>query len=282
MINSRWTAVGQIENPRIYEARAQLHQAIQLLTATAISYGEPKSDDSHTILLWEPETNAFVSQPFGPELSFKLSMGVMDLTCRVVHQDDPLFEVSLHHTTLKQVASDLEFLLEDHGLPQNKFTMTRHFDLPDYPERWTHPFDVSDQEAFELLRATYDNAFPLLRSVGETDQNKTRPATWPHHFDMAVLLQRPAGRSIGVGVSPGDENYIAPYYYVNAWPYPKAEAVKDKVLTHGRWHTQGWVGIVLQLEDILSTSDPLAQRGMVETFHLEAIGHAEDVLGVSD
>ena len=279
MINFSWTAIDQVENARIYEARAQLHQAIQLLTATAISYGQPKPDDSHTALLWESGTNTFVSQPFGPHLSFNISMGVMDLTCRVIHQGESFFEISLHHTTLQQVASDLKFLLEDHGLPKNEFTMARHFELPDYAERWTRPFDISDRAAFELLRATYHNAYPLLRNLVQEDGDKPLPMTWPHHFDMAVLLPRHAGRSIGVGVSPGDDSYSAPYHYVNVWPYPKPEAVKDKMLTHGRWHMEGWIGMVLHLEDILTTPDPQAQCNMVETFHREAIGHAEDILG---
>ena len=55
---------------------------------------------------------------------------------------------------------------------------------------------------------------------------------WPHHFDIATLVKledgQPANaRSIGVGVSPGDEYYAQPYVYVSPWPRFDAGKLPD-------------------------------------------------------
>jgi hypothetical protein len=73
---------------------------------------------------------------------------------------------------------------------------------------------------------------------------------WPHHFDIATLIDRGAAadktaRSVGVGMEPGDDSYAEPYYYVNAYPPPAAGAMLPALAGDGSWHTAGWFGAVL-------------------------------------
>ena len=42
---------------------------------------------------------------------------------------------------------------------------------------------------------------------------------WPHHFDLATVVELGQARSIGIGLSPGDDYYAQPYFYLS--PYPK-------------------------------------------------------------
>ena len=276
-----WQQLSPVNESRLLAARGQLHQAVQLLTAVGISFVDQQADDSHTALQWDPQTNIFLSQAFGSDHNFQVGLKPQDLSCQVIHNHELLLSLKLNGTTLKQVASDLQFFLEDHGLPKNVFTMAKHFELPDYPDRWLSPFDTSDQPAFDLLASAFANAYPLIDKIAQNDSRAGNQLTWPHHFDMAILLTLDKGRSIGVGMSPGDASYTAPYYYVNVWPYPAEDQINNQPLTFGKWHTEGWTGMVLPLDHIVQEHEPAAQKSMVETFLSEAMSHAGNISGGS-
>ncbi|MBT4034937.1 MAG: hypothetical protein HOB84_14350 [Candidatus Marinimicrobia bacterium] len=281
IIDTNWKQLIQIKDDRLFEARGQLHQAVQLLTAAGISFVEHKADDSHTSLLWDSPASMLLSQPFGPGHKFQIGLTLQNLSCQVLHNHESLLELKLNGTLLKQVAADLQFFLEDHGLPKSVFTMKRHFELPDYPTRWSIPFDTSDQAAFDQLSSAYSNAYLQLEAIAKKDDRAGSVATWPHHFDMAILVTPGEEKSIGIGMSPGDTSYTAPYYYVNVWPYPAKDQIIDLPLTFGKWHTEGWTGMVLTLAQIVKEDTPEAQKSMVETFLDKAIQHAESIAGVS-
>ncbi|MBC8376067.1 MAG: hypothetical protein H8E26_08465 [FCB group bacterium] len=278
---TNWKQLIQVGDDRLLEARGQLHQAVQLLTAAGISFVEHKPDDSHTSLLWDAQANMLLSHPFGPDLKFQIGLTPQNLTCQVIHNHELLLELKLKGSTLKQVASDLQFFLEDHGLPKAVFTMERHFELPDYPDHWSTPFDTSDQAAFGQLSSAYSNAYPLIEAISKKDGRAGSVLTWPHHFDMAILLSLGEEKSIGIGMSPGDTSYTAPYYYVNVWPYPSEDQIKELPLTFGKWHTEGWTGMVLTMDQIVKKDAPGAQKSMVETFLRQTIQHAEAISGDS-
>ncbi len=61
-------------------------------------------------------------------------------------------------------------------------------------------------------------------------------------------FMRKNNEQIGVGVSPGDENYESPYLYVN--PYPFNENIVDQSLPIGKWHTSGWNGIKVEWREL--------------------------------
>ncbi len=272
-----WKQLTSVDDNRHLEARGQLHQAVQLLTAVNISFVEHKADDSHTALLWDSDSLIFLSQPFGPGNNFQAGIRPEDLACLVFHNNEMLLNLRLNGTTLEQVASDLQFFLEDHGFPKNVFTMERHFELPPYTDRWASPFDTSDQVAFDMLAAAYADAYPVISGIAQADSRASNLLTWPHHFDMAVLITPSEGKSIGVGMSPGDASYTEPYYYVNTWPYPSDDQVNDTPLTLGKWHTKDWKGMVLTLDQIVVEKKPAKQQSIVETFLRESIQHATDI-----
>lgn len=274
-----WIPLTDLPEERLWAALGQLHQAVQLLTAVGISYLDPRSDDSHTALKWNTEKNEFLSQPFGLEHSFQLALNPIDLKCQVYHDQTSLIELKLNGTTLRQVASDLQFFLEDQGFPKQAFTMERHFELPDYPDHWSSAFDLSDQAAFALVASAYTNAYSLLVDIAHHDHRAGNLLTWPHHFDMAVLLTLAEGKSIGIGMSPGDSSYSRPYYYVNAWPSPDPDQIANHALKTGKWHTEGWVGMVLPLDQILQKETGRNQAILVQSFLSEAISHAESICG---
>lgn len=61
-------------------------------------------------------------------------------------------------------------------------------------------------------------------------------------------------RSVGVGMSPGDETYTQPYFYINPWPHLATGDLPDLPVP-GHWHTDGFVGAIATGEDVLSLAD---------------------------
>ena len=77
----------------------------------------------------------------------------------------------------------------------------------------------------------------------------TQVHLWPHGFDFSVESFINGDKDqIGIGVSPGDDSYEAPYLYVN--PYPFSENIIHQPLPIGKWHTQGWNGIKVEWNEL--------------------------------
>jgi hypothetical protein len=86
--------------------------------------------------------------------------------------------------------------------------------------------DLTD--ALAELAAWFGNATLLLGSIRQMIGRKLTASAvrcWPHHFDFATLTALPARNPdptgyVGAGLSPGDEYYDEPYFYVSVYPEP--------------------------------------------------------------
>ncbi|MEJ2539139.1 MAG: hypothetical protein P8188_04000 [Gemmatimonadota bacterium] len=124
-------------------------------------------------------------------------------------------------------------------------------------------FDASPMDLEEWVR-WFDDVWRLLGRVrGECSEVASPVRTWPHHFDTATLLDFGDGddgepRTVGVGLSPGDEGRPEPYLYVSPWPRP--ETAPDQQLPAGCWQETGWVGAVLPAEELVLGSAEEQER----------------------
>ena len=76
----------------------------------------------------------------------------------------------------------------------------------------------------------------------------TQVHLWPDGFDFSVeSFMMKNNEQIGVGVSPGDDNYESPYLYVNLIRLMKILPVS---LPIGKWHTSGWNGIKVEWKEL--------------------------------
>jgi hypothetical protein len=115
--------------------------------------------------------------------------------------------------------------------------------------------------------------FARCRRVGvgaEVEPNASEVRCWPHHFDIATLIEVARGKTIGVGMEPGDVYYDEPYFYVNLHPRPAAPPTA-LLGGHGTWHTHEWIGAVLpvsrlkaNLDDDVRAFSRFGNRGMPE------------------
>ena len=122
-----------------------------------------------------------------------------------------------------------------------------------------------------------------MSEVAERQLGGAEVRCWPHHFDVAALLPLdPDGdpeqaRAVGVGFSPGDRSYAEPYFYVSPWPYPDAGEL-PRLPEGARWHTEGWVGLVLTAERIISVPAD-DQRRTIRQALVEGVATCRTLLG---
>lgn len=262
-----WRQLDPARAGDLVDARLELHWAAQVPAAAGATHASPRDDFGHTNLGYSVPLDALLGRPIGDDLRAGLRM--RDLTLLVVGPDgEELESQPLVGRTLSQGLRWLAGSLERHsgGLLAGPLHRPEH-DLPRHP--------VGDGAAFTgeggghaILADWFADAHALLTPIAEHEKNASEIRCWPHHFDLATLVTldpaAAAPRSVGLGMTPGDASYPAPYLYATPWPYPERDASLPELPGGGRWHTEGWTGAVLVGTALSGDAD--AQRAQAEIF----------------
>lgn len=244
---SKWQPLGDVAPTALTEARLASHWAAQILSATADAAIDKKPDDSHSNVEWQSDLGALVGHLIADRLRVGLRLG--DLTLLIIDDSgkEATSELALDGQTMDQgiawVTGRLGALL---GKPLASAITLRGYEMPQHPAGQGKPFAVEPIAAglTELAR-WFDNADGVLRALRQDHTEASPVACWPHHFDIATLLvldpdkDPEEGRSIGVGLSPGDGSHDEPYWYVTHWP--KSPESDRPALGHGQWAPFGAV-----------------------------------------
>lgn len=113
-------------------------------------------------------------------------------------------------------------------------------------------FATHTQRSLDLFRMGLEGNFTLVH-------------LWPHNFDFSVeWFTGNSDEQIGTGISPGDEQYAKPYFYMNPWPFN--EKVTEEKLPIGIWHTAGWNGIKVEWSELSDMSAEEIAKKISELF----------------
>jgi len=278
VVTPSWTRVGSVPPTALTDARLQLHHAAQIAVSAAISYIAARSDDSHTALTWIAPLRALATEPITAPRPFRIAVRVPDLTLHVI--DEKGFEMRsfpLPGHTIADGHSWVGEVLAQAALDPGRFTARKHYTIPPHPVGSGAAFSLGGGTEFRELADYWSNAAGLLTGLAQTVDGAGPVRTWPHHFDIATLIQLPGadGRTIGVGQSPGDDSYAEPYWYVGPNPTPPVTALPP-IGGSGHWHTEGWVGAALPASDYVGASD---QGRQVTAFIDSAVAACRQLLG---
>ena len=252
-----WTEIGRAEATALGAARVQAHHAVQWATRAARAVLAPKDDDSHTNLGWDAAHAALLSHDLpGGNRPLRVGLRPADMTLIALSGGRPQGTFALNGESDGAAGDWTAQVLTDSGLDPARLDDPLRYNLPPRDG----PYDVrAEAPAFRELARYYANAAALLGgfAAGETGASPVR--CWPHHFDIATLISLEGGdpetaRSIGIGLSPGDESYGEPYFYVTPWPYPEADRLDD-IAAIGRWHSAGFVAYVVTGSEIAALDD---------------------------
>ena len=284
---SRWVRLGDPAPETLTDARLQLHWAVQLLAAFGESFLPHKPDASHSSVTWSPERKAFLSGATVDGSALRLGLQPGDFAYRVFGpgpaQSDP-FE--LRGRTLAEATAWVEAELASRLGPAAPAIAPTVPDIRAHRVGRGAPFDAKLADLAEMERWFHDASL-LLEAVASAEDGSSPVRCWPHHFDIAVLIDLDAGadppvgpedaRSIGIGMTPGDESYSEPYFYVSPWPYPDT-ADLPKLPPPASWHTDKWVGAVLTAADLIAAGEEGAQATRAASFARAAIAGSRAML----
>ena len=244
---TKWQPIRPEESTRLSDSRQQLHHAAQLASAAGISFLDPKPDDSHTALEWVPGLAGLFSRPVPAPTVFRVGVRPTNTALLIATENDqPFAELRLHGKTILDAVEWVRRNVESLGGDAQRYTLKRHYDIPDHSVSMGDTFDTSDRAAFEELSRWFANGASLVSSIARSIHNSSDVRCWPHHFDITTLIRATPEHTIGIGLEPGDQYYDEPYFYVNMHPRPAAASVRSRPLWGGgTWHTRDWIGAVL-------------------------------------
>jgi hypothetical protein len=235
-------------------ARSLAHRAAQWPSLAARANLPAVPDDSHTSLGWDADRAALLSPPLKKSVRVGLRIGIHELI--FVH-GEKVESFALAGTSDAEAGKWLDEKLAGEGLaPASGIKLP--YELPS--TLFGRPADEAPQLA--ALAGWFAAGAEVLEELRRKHARfKPGPVRcWPHHFDIAILFGLEAGdperaRSIGVGLSPGDEYYAQPYVYVSPYPKPDTENL-PALPPGGRWHTRDFFAAVTTGTDLLALPDP--------------------------
>lgn len=269
-----WPLVGAVDPTTLADTRLQVHQAAQLVAALGISLLPPQPDDSHTNLEWLPG-RALAGRSLPGHRPFRGALRLDPLILMLLDEPgDVIEEYRLAGRTLSQAFAWLREAARALGGSADRITDRKHYTIPFHPVQDGAPFQP-DESALQELSGYYHGAALALTEVAASRANASTVRCWPHHFDIATLITKAPGRTVGAGLSPGDGYFAEPYYYVTPYPYPKGPFPP---LRSGLWHDLEWVGTVLPASHLVRADSGSGQRDMVQDFLAESIAVCEGLL----
>ena len=262
MPDSQWQQLQMGDKAAIAAALRQAHTASQWQARAGWGLIEARPDDSHYNLGWNADLKAFSTNEL-PDGS-RLALRIADLTLMIIKQGASAATLSLHGLTDAGIRDWLGEQLAAAGLDAAKLDEALPYDMPGGARGADEAYDAeSTKEALGELSNWFANADMVLSQV-VADYSGPAPGPsavrcWPHFFDIATLIALDEDgaenkRTIGVGMSPGDDNFDEPYFYISLWPVPDQSALTE-LPAIGHWRSEGFSGAVAAAESILASAN---------------------------
>jgi hypothetical protein len=217
-----WRSVDAVDPRRLGQARRQARNAAQWLARLAHSYMARQPDARHTLLRWDSQRQALVTQEFLPHLTVELR--IPELALQFKEDDRAVPHVlRIDDRTPAEVEAWVLVELLHRGADCDRFSRSLPYEMPDLMTGDAVRY-VAEPLAAELdtLAAWFANAASVLGAIEEQQPpTPITPAAWcrPEAFDLAILLplgpqDRSSAAKLRAGFSPGDGGSDQPYFYV--------------------------------------------------------------------
>ena len=259
--SENWINLGNLNPGSLVHSRHQLHQAVQLVAAVGRNYHLPEKDDPFGNLEWLPDINGLAGWDVDTSSGkIKCALNFDSFTLQFLVDGIPEQSISLDGKLDQSILQEMQNALDSLGLNGSKLDLNKPYKIPEYKIGQSDGYATNPKE-FKEFSKYFGNAHAVLKALAANLEGASDVKCWPHHFDIATLItltdtgDPETSSSIGVGLSPGDESYQEPYFYISPWPYPGLNIKKLPKLSVGHWHTEGFVAAVL-------TATTLRQEGL--------------------
>lgn len=276
-----WIELKSFSVDELEEARKQIHQAVQLPAIAGRCLNPKDPGDNFAALIWNK--NMLTNHRLG-ESKCHIALDISAFKLVIINEKKEF--VNTLHLNSKTYDDAFKWLadeLSQLGFDSNKLNKNLPYQIPEYSTAKGTPFKHPNSKAFTELQNYFANAASILENISNKEKNTSPVRCWPHHFDIATLItveENPnpeKSKTIGVGLSPGDESYNEPYFYISPWPYPDNKEKLPK-LNRGHWHKQGWFGGVLTATEIIKNKDKSEQLKIAKGFIEDRISNLKKLL----
>lgn len=259
-----WGPLSGIDPRRLREARLQAHHALQWLARTARAYVPSQPDDGHTNLGWDGALGGFATHPL--KAGMWLSLRLTDLTLGLHAGEAGALLFRLEGRPDADARQWLGEQLAARGFDAHALDAPSPYEMPAHAVSQGTPYGPAGlADALAELAAWFGNAALSLGAVHDRATARKLNASlvrcWTHHFDLATLTtltaRDPAGY-VGAGLSPGDDYYDEPYFYVSIHPKPDPAAL-PALPPPGHWHLRDFTAAVATARSIVAAKNPQAE-----------------------
>jgi hypothetical protein len=266
MRGSVWAPLRGIDQRRLSEARLQAHYAVQWLARAARAYVPPQPDDGHTNLGWDGALGGFTTHPLKDGAWLSLKITDLTLALHVGEGSTHVQSFSLDGRPDAQAGQWLSKQLGARGLDAHALNAPSPYEMPAHAVSQGAAYGPAGDTLAELA-AWFGNAGLSLGSIQRQMIGRKLAASpvrcWPHHFDLATLTTLPARNTdatgyVGAGLSPGDEYYDEPYFYISVYPEPDPAALPS-LPTLGHWHLRDFMAAVATAHKIVAAKNQQAE-----------------------
>ena len=276
-----WQEQGGVDPRGLAGARAQAHWAAQAIAAAGETYLAHVPDTSHTAMSWDAPLSALAGLAIPGALPCRVALRVRDLMLLLVDAGGrEIARAALAGRTLAEASAWTARAIGLHTRSGASRPLVHPgYELPAHPLASGGRFELEPGAQAELPR-WFANADRELRAFAARTPGAGPVLCWPHHFDIATLVvlevdaAGEATRTIGAGLSPGDESIGEPYWYVNHWDAARdaeSEPGKLPALAAGEWFTDGWTGALLLGSELVAAGPAAAQQAMLRAYLASAV-----------
>ena len=277
-----WQQTGSVAPGQLVAAREDAHWAMQVLSAVGYTHIKVADDDRQSNAGWVDGLQILAGWRIESEPVCFVSLSPSRLTL-ALHEPGGtvLEELNCRGKSLDEAYSWLEgAIARRQGVDAVKLERPG-YTMPAHALAGGAVFGAGSEEGLQELGRWLHNANLVMRDLRRAVPGSTAPRVWPHHFDIGMLISleedgdAQEGRSIGIGLSPGDEQSPEPYWYVTPYPGPEGNL---PAVTTGKWNIEGWTGLTLTASETVRAGDGPAQEAITRSFLDEAVSTCRGIL----
>lgn len=265
MDGTGWRRLRGVDRGQLRDARLQAHHALQWLARAARATIPARPDDAHTNLGWDDRLDGFTTHALRDGI--RLGLNIADLALIVLDNGGtPTLRLDGQRDAAARLW--LGARIAALGFDPDRLDAPAPYTIPAHAIAGGGTYAVSGlADAFTELAAWFANANRALDGIRAAMAGRGFAASavrcWPHHFDIATLASLDASgadhdRSVNAGLSPGDDWYDEPYFYVSPYPYPAAARLPP-LPSLGHWHIRGFTAAVAPATRVLAARDRQAE-----------------------
>lgn len=259
-----WKILGMVDPDQLHSYRHKAHAAVQILKAVSAVFTSPQPGDSHLNMSVNLETGTLLTIPFTTDKTYTIGLGLRDFTLEVWVDDEVLDRLILEALTIDEAVDWLKKKLVNMELAAECIAVDK-----DFSSDIQSPFQPEAENIRHEFADYFINAFIILKDNIRDKVDSGPIICRPDQFDVStrIHIDKKSLKWLDIGMSPGDEYYAEPYFYVIPYPGPHMKSkhlYKDS--TPGAWHNDEWFGIVLGSKEIVKINKAGRQGRMCRRF----------------